>query len=295
LGGKCADLSGEKPPESREESMSPEESPLFQEPGMQVTPTDLLNSMNVHHLRSIEDEKHIIAQAQSLGIEAIAWATAGFESGQVLQLLHSPQSGVVLVNGFMDRAQISKITAITHVCANLAHVLNGSADNVALRFYCGQHSTSQDDLEGPQGLMRSLVTFLVLELLQKRCISISAPIWLSGFQGDLDELSFTDTCQIFYRLVELVPKGVTVYCIIDGISYYERDNFEADYNLMMECFGGIIANSSAVFKLILTSATKSRFASKLQSSQIVSLRNSRMRRPGRSEGFGFRGQISQDD
>jgi hypothetical protein len=278
--------------------MSPKESSPVQEPGTQVTSTQLLEAMNVHHLRAIDDENHIIAQAQSLGIEAIARATAGVQSTQVLQLLHSPESGVVLVNGFMDRAQISKITAITHVCANLAHVLNCSADNVALRFYCGQHSTPQDDLEGPQGLMRSLVTFLILGLLQKGRISISAPIWLSGFQGDLDELSFRDTCQIFCRLVELVPKGVTIYCIVDGISYYERDNFEAEYNLMMQCFSSIIASTSVVFKLILTSATKSSFASQLQPHQIVSLRNSRMRRPARPEDYvqpGFGSSIPQED
>lgn len=265
--------------------MSPGGSPPVQEPGTQATTTQLLDVMNVHHLRAIEDENHIIAQAQSLGIEAIGWASSGFQSPEVQQLLHSLQSGVVLVNGFMDRAQINKITAITHVCANLAHVLNCSADNIALRFYCGQHSTSQDDLEGPQGLMRSLVTFLILGLLQKGCISISAPIWLSGFQGDLDKLSFRDTCQIFYRLVELVPKGVTIYCIIDGISYYEIDKFEKEYSFMMDCLGSIIASTSAVFKLILTSATKSRFASQLQPYQIVSLRNPRVRRSARSEDY----------
>jgi hypothetical protein len=132
---------------------------------------------------------------------------------------------------------------------------------------------------GPQGLMRSLVAFLVLSLVQNECISDSEPIHFSAFQGDLEELSFQDTCQLFYHLMELVPKEISVYCVVDGISYYERPGWKPDYDLMMECFRSIIANKAiaAVFKLLLTSPTVSRWLPDLMPHQRVSLRNLRTR------------------
>jgi len=245
-----------------------------------VTPRQLLGLMNVHHLGALDDEQHIIRRGRSLNSDAISHAATMFQTTQVQQLLHSPESGVVLVNGCTDRSQNTKISPITHVCATLTHALRRSARaNVVLAFFCGQHSTSNDDLMGPQGLMRSLVAFLVLSLVQNECISDSAPIWFSAFQGDFEKLSFKDICQLFYHLVELVPKEITVYCVVDGISYYERQVWKGDYDLMMECFGSIIANKAiaAVFKLLLTSPTVSHWLPDLMPHQRVSLRNSRTR------------------
>jgi hypothetical protein len=245
-----------------------------------LTPRQLLGLMNVHHLRALEDEQHIIRRGRSLNREAISHAASMFQTTQVRQLLHSLESGVVLVNGCSDRSQNTKISPITHVCATLTDALRRSdSTSVVLAFFCGQHSTSKDDLMGPQGLMRSLVAHLLLSLVQNECISESAPIWVSAFQGDFEELSFKDICQLFYHLVELVPKQIMVYCVVDGISYYERDVWKGDYDLMMECFGSIIANKAiaAVFKLLLTSPTVSRWLTDLTPHQRVSLRNMRAR------------------
>jgi hypothetical protein len=250
------------------------------EPATLLTPRQLLGLVNVHHLRAHEDEQHIIRRGHSLDKEAVSHAASMFQTTQVQQLLQSPESGVVLVNGCSDRSQNTKISPITHVCATLTHVLSRSdSANVVLAFFCAQHSTSKDDLVGPQGVMRSLIAQLLLSLVQNECISESAPIWVSAFQGDFEELSFTDICQLFYDLVELVPKRIMVYCVVDGISYYERDVWKEDYDLMMECFGSIIANKcmAVVFKLLLTSPTVSRWLPDLTPQQRVSLRNMRVR------------------
>jgi len=150
---------------------------------------------------------------------------------------------------------------------------------------------------GPQGLMRSLVAFLVLSLVQNECISDSAPIRLA-FQGDFEALSFKDVCQLFYHLVELVPNGLKVFCIVDGISYYERQVWKGDYDLMMQCFGSIIANKAPVFKLLLTSPTVSRWLPDLRPDQRVSLRNLRNRGAANPETYlqpAFGNLVSQED
>jgi hypothetical protein len=262
--------------------MSPKQSPPVYESAMAVTPRQLLRLMKVHHLTALDDEHRIIRRGgHSMDSDAISHAASMFQTSQVQQLLHSPNSGVVLVNGCTDRSQHTKISPITYVCATLTHALRRSPDrNVVLVFFCGQHSTSNDDLMGPQGLMRSLVAHLVLTLVQDAYISDSAPIQFPSLQGDIEELSFKCICQLFYSLVELVPKGITLHCVVDGISYYEKPVWKENYDLMMECFGSIITNEAmgAIFKLLLTSPTTSHWLlSLLMPHQRVSLRNLRRR------------------
>ncbi|KAE9373805.1 hypothetical protein N431DRAFT_407513 [Stipitochalara longipes BDJ] len=269
-------------PEQSGEYKTPKESPPVYEPSTPVTPKQLLGLMNVHHLRALDDEQHIIRRCQSLDSEAISHAATIFQTTQVQKLLQAPESGVVLVNGYTDRSQNTKITPITYVCATLTCALRRSASaNVVLAFFCGQHSSSQDDLLGPQGLLRSLVADIVLSLAQNECILEAAPIWFPASQRDFEELSFKDICQLFFHLVELVPKEIPVYCVVDGISFYEREGWREDYDIMMECFGSLIANNAVAtaFKLLLTSPTVSRWLSDLMPShQKISLRNKRTRR-----------------
>jgi len=262
--------------------MSPKQSPPAYESATPLTPRHLLQLMKVHHLGALDDEHHIIRRGgHSINRDDISQAANMFQTNQVQQLLHLPNSDVVLVNGCTDRSQHTKVSPITYVCATLTHALRRSPNrNVVLAFFCGQHSTSNDDLAGPQGLMRSLVAHLVLTLVQDTYISDSAPIQFPPLQGDIEQLSFKSICQLFYSLVELVPKGVTLHCVIDGISYYERPVWREDYDLMMECFGNIITNEAmgVIFKLLLTSPTTSHWLLPLlMPHQRVSLRNLRRR------------------
>jgi hypothetical protein len=260
-------------------------SPSPEEPKTYVNPQVLLGMMNVHHLKAIDDEQLIIRRGNSMDSEATSHAATMFQTPQIQNLLKSAGSGVVLVNGCTDRSQNTKISPLTYVCANLTHTLrNSTATKVVLAFFCGQHTSSQDDLIGPQGLMRSLVADLILSLTRIGCGLEVAPSWFPDSQENGEQLSFPDTCQLFYHLVELVPKATRIYCVVDGISYYERQDLKEDYDLMMKCFDSIILNDTvaADFKLLLTTPSVSRWLSGLPESKQISLRNMRTKsnRPG---------------
>lgn len=256
--------------------------------GTPVTPRRLLESMDINHLGAVDDEQHVLRRSQTLNGDTTSYAASMFQSSQVQQLLRAPESGIVLVNGHTDRSQNTKITPISHVCATLIQALRRSANNnLVLSFFCGQHTATTDSLTGPQGLMRSLVAYLVLSLVQNECIPDSAPILLEDFEGDFKHLSFQDICQLFHSLMAHVRREMTVYCIIDGISYYERQDWKDDYNLMMECFGSIISHQATIapFKLFVTSPTTSRWLNYLEPHQHVSLRNTRARGSSNPEAY----------
>ena len=127
--------------------------------------------------------------------------------------------------------------------------------------------------------MRALVASLILNLSQNGWISDSVPLKLPFTPGDIEELCLRDTCDVFYSLIRLVPSKVSVYCIVDGISYYERDLWREDFSLMMTCFGSIIDDETleSYFKLLLTSPTRSVTLCDLLLHQRVSLRGARAR------------------
>jgi hypothetical protein len=230
--------------------------------------------MNVHHLLAINDETHIIRRGRSIDTAAIAQAAPMVKTPQVQQLFHTRQSGIVLVDGCADRSQMSKVSPLSYICANLSTVLRSGPTNIILTFFCGQHLASDDHLQGPQGLMRVLVVSLILSLIQNWAISDSMPLQLPNLRGKVEGLLLKDICELFHHVLRLVPEKMSVYCLLDGVSYYERDAWRDDFSIMMICFGNIIDDEtlSTCFKLLLTSPTRSRWLANLMPHQRVSLR-----------------------
>lgn len=244
------------------------------------------------------------------------------QTPEIQQLLHSFEPGIVLVDGCADRSQIGTISPISFVCSNLAqalrrHDLTGQASPVMV-FFCGQHVASNDPLQGPQGLVRSLLSQLVLLLVQNCWLEDGAGIGLpfdvplspagsrrgndyvySGaghesddyFGGDnmgmgtegVEEdgnilLTLSDLCRLFHSLLGLIPRETFIFCIVDGISSYQREVWRKDYELVLGLFGKIImdARLSGLFKVLLTSPTISLpLPNDLIPHKKVSLRNER--------------------
>lgn len=197
--------------------------------------------------------------------------------------------------------------------------MTGQASPV-LVFFCGQHVASNDPLQGPHGLMRSLLSQLVLVLVQNCWLEDGAGIDVPGdgpsssvggsqggdyFGSDhtggsmgmgtygVEEdgsmlLTLPDLCQLFHMLLGLIPRETFIFCIVDGISYYDREAWREDYELVLGWFGEIVVDPrlGGLFKVLLTSPTISMPLSngfKLIPHQKVSLRSQR----GNGSGYGI--------
>ncbi len=250
-----------------------------------ITPSRLLALLNVNHLAAINDETHVMRRGKSLDSGAIGQAAVMIKTPQVEQLLHAPQSGIVLVEGCGDRSQATtRISPISYVCATLAQALrasdttgpNAGSTNVVLVFFCGQHVVNNDDLQGPQGLIRSLLAQLILILVQNEWMSETAPIKIP--QEVTGSLSLEDDCWLFYQLLGLIPRQTSVFCLVDGISYYERECWRRDYDLAIDVFAKIISDEKLgiCVKLLMTSPTTSNWLSNLAPHQRVTLRSVRV-------------------
>jgi len=246
-----------------------------------ITPQTLLSLLNVHHLSALEDERYVLGRGRGLDAESVARVAEMIKAPQVHQLLTAPQPGVVVVDGRLDRAQhTARVTPLSFVCASLAHALRQTGAPVLI-FFCGRNLRGDDHLQGPEGMMRSLLAQLVLLLLQQRwiedCAAISLPSYLQGRDGVVD-LPLDEICQLFRSLLRVVQGESGLVCIVDGISLFETDAWQEDYGVVMRCLLPAAEDISlpAPFKLLMTSPTSTRLPQAfVPFDRRVSIRNRR--------------------
>jgi hypothetical protein len=128
--------------------------------------------------------------------------------------------------------------------------------DITLHFFCSQHVASNDDLQGPRGLIRSLLS----QLLH---IWPTAPLHevdLAGFNSNHEFISMEDLCQLFELLLSQLTMHTTVFCIIDNLAQFEKDRWDEDYWHFLRVLGTLIVGqeSGTRFKVLITSSTKSK-------------------------------------
>lgn len=166
---------------------------------------------------------------------------------------NSASSSCLLVNG-KDWTAVGRISAMTIVCALLARsLLDESA--VSIQFFCGLHTNPEDTLSGPRGLLRSLIAQIVII----RGCSMRIPD-----NDEYQELLQYDTQRLCHLLEDQVlglPPNFVLFCIIDGISFFESVEWRNDACLVMNTISRLASNSQkgTIFKVLVTSPVASRY------------------------------------
>lgn len=186
------------------------------------------------------------------------------KAGQVLQenafrhWMWSPKPAKLLIHGcFRGSKTVSPLSLVTATLTEMAR-----ADQhhfVSQVFFCGCHIDPEEDaFSGAKALMRVLIS----QLLQQRPdMNISPSPWeldIDGIRdGDLQQF-----CQLFNLLVHRLPGDVTLYCLIDGMVYYERDDFVADMQYVLTETTRLVGDPTvqASVKLLITAPWRTEMA-----------------------------------
>ena len=166
-------------------------------------------------------------------------------------------SGIFLLVDGNGESAIERTSAMTFVSALLGQSLSDEGVP-CVHYFCGLHDTRSDDLNGPRGLLRSLLAQLV-----------SLYTFRVGFTDNSDYHAFqrfdtTRLCYMFSELVKDLPEGFVLVCIIDGVSLYETSEWAEDLRMILEMLNSITRdlNVYALFKVLATSPMTSRQAVK---------------------------------
>ncbi|KAG9228840.1 hypothetical protein BJ875DRAFT_500410 [Amylocarpus encephaloides] len=131
-----------------------------------------------------------------------------------------------------------------------------STNAIGLVFFCGEHLGSQDPDTGVGGMIRSLISQLLLVYpdFDLRCIDR---------MHSIDYNHVEDLCELFRLLISQLPPHMSVFCVIDSISFFEENEILRDESdVAVQEFLDIVENTQrywCTFKLLLTSPWKSRF------------------------------------
>ncbi|RDW79368.1 hypothetical protein BP6252_04006 [Coleophoma cylindrospora] len=271
------------------------------------TPEDLLIIINVNHLQINNDASAVMRRGHTLPAADIGRAAHIITEPRVKELLCSPGPGIVAIDGHFDRTQMGKVSPLSYICAMLSQALlqqspqpftsfrssspvststqpeKGASRDVVLKYFCALHTADSDDLRGPQGLIRCLTTQLILSMVANEWIghadAVHLPYLRDGAEELLEQRNLDAFCRLFTALIRLIPPDVSIYCLVDGWSAYEREElWRADYDVVLNEFleAANTSNSedSSHFKLLLTSPTACGWLSNiLLPGQRVSLRN----------------------
>ncbi|PWY71868.1 hypothetical protein BO83DRAFT_446215 [Aspergillus eucalypticola CBS 122712] len=170
---------------------------------------------------------------------------------------HHPD--LILVDANINSSGLSKVSAISVFCATLvSSMIEVHPDEVVVQFFCGLHTAPLDPWHGPNGLVRSIIMQLLMKLVKMNILDLKF-INNRDYLSDLEEHDLNKLCKTLYSLVSQFPADTRVYCIIDSISWFDKNKTFAELATVMNWLKYMVEDRSLIpiFKIMLTNPMKS--------------------------------------
>lgn len=252
------------------------------------TQTEILyNSLDIDHDRDVvaEDVSNLLRLAGTLSRASQDRSVSLMQSPRLQSWLTCTTSSVLHVNGhmFSSASGEQRQSPLSFVCAKLVDVLvpktgrklaKGTSTVLAVCWFCGQHTDcsqrkGSDYDAHPTGMMNNLISQLLIQLCSLDQIDYDLDLDLKNStvlqsfiqsgnlnqEGGSHSTCIKTLCQIFTELVCLLPEGIILFCIVDGISYYEDEDRVEELHQIMSTLTDLANEiwAGRVFKLLTTS------------------------------------------
>jgi len=238
-----------------------------QPPGLMINPTkpitpqttspvQLISLLEVPLEQEVCDLDFVLRQSKAFDTTSKAYGAIVISNPRFQRWMAATESDLIHVDGHLDPSRFGKTSPISYFCANLARLLEDSPTSITLHFFCGQHVASNDGLQGPRGLIRSLLA----QLLRAWPAPILHGVDLAGFTGQHASIPIEDLCQIFELLLRQIPIHCTIFCIIDDFAQFEKERWDDEYWHVLRMLGTLIVGQEfgIRFLVLITSSTKSK-------------------------------------
>lgn len=187
--------------------------------------------------------------------------------------LTDPHSDILLVDAHVGSQTGGRTSSMSVFCATLVQSLMEHSKSFTrqrcasfvLYHFCGLHYNKSGNLEGPSGLIRSLLGQLLRAWPRDQPPGIQFEKSLLDVESGHTESDVRAACQIFQRLVSVLPPGTTIHCIIDGVSEFDTDLWQRSRYLKMviNCLRASVMSSGtsggheAYLKVLMTCTNSS--------------------------------------
>ena len=212
---------------------------------------------------TVADVQKVTAHGHSLSLSEQERTEYFVNSRPFKAWFTSQHSALMLVNG---NADVERISSMSFAGGLLVRAFQRSGVLVP-SFFCGLHTNSKhEDI-----LVRQLVAGLACQLLT------AWDDWDLSFLttesiARLKDNSMRMLCRLFANLIKQLPEGQLVFCVMDGINYYETRFLQQDLLAFFSMLKDLNkdAEVKAVVKILITTPVASRCAGQiLDKEQIV--------------------------
>ncbi|KAI6779287.1 uncharacterized protein J7T54_001017 [Emericellopsis cladophorae] len=233
---------------------------------------DLLESLCDSRERAApaEDRASVLRKYHQFKAKALARANqlmSNARFGEWVGVLHSD---IILVNGHSGGDTIGSTSPLSVFCAGLTDTFGAPGQNslpqspfIIVEFFCGHHATESSGLEGPQGMMRSLISQALCQWPGNVPLNLQ-PRRHENF-SEAHGWSLSALCELFETIICQLPRELPVWCIIDNISYFETslDGWDQELEVIVASFerfvhvGKRTGAISAPVKILLAAGSRS--------------------------------------
>jgi len=221
-----------------------------------VVATDISIQLNLVYVLSLASQDRVVAFITSPRLQT--WLT-------------SPSSSILHVNGQMfSNEREARQSPLSYFCAKfvdsiVVHHQSSQRENgtpiIAICWFCGQHTNMRTDCDAhPQGMLNNLLAQLIHQMIGSSPHPKVTDYRLSKVDPQLSEL-----CSLFVQLAEALPMDTILFCIIDGISYYEDAECQIDCTEVLSMLTNLTrrAANGPLIKLLITAPLRSHYVHEL--------------------------------
>ncbi|KAK2741994.1 hypothetical protein CKAH01_01421 [Colletotrichum kahawae] len=204
-----------------------------------------------------DDSETILGYSEHADTDERAKAQWLLQTDEFRNWLRENRSSMLLVDGEL---QDSMISPLSWICGGLISALVENPDSAVAFFFAGLHVDMQlpDIDSGPVAMLRSLIAQL---LMSANLPSPDLSFMTKEMIKECREGDCLVLCEMFVKIIKQVPPKTTVYCIIDGVSWYEQSRWLADLGDFAVALEYVARRNntgrSGSLKVLLTSPTQS--------------------------------------
>lgn len=186
----------------------------------------------------------------SFGPDSLRTAHSVLQCPATRNWMIQPQGGVLFINGSPEDELPSRISPITVVLASFAVGLFDDHSSSVIFFFCSLHSW---DSAGPAQLMRSLVK----QLLVQHDFELTFVNTIE-YREKLRRCDLPTLCDAFVQLTRQVLAHQDLFCLLDGICFYESNLWGEDLAMIVDCINQLTSEpAKGSFKVLMTSPWRS--------------------------------------
>ncbi|KAJ2993127.1 hypothetical protein NUW58_g1940 [Xylaria curta] len=224
-------------------------------------------SLTIHEVVSQKTTtERVLRAGYSMGTDKQArakWLMVD-ETNAVGEWFKSKHSGAILVNG---NSCVEMISPLSFFCAMLIQSLKSLEQIIVLNHLCGLHTLKEglgNELRGSFGLLKNLTSQLVAQWHSDELSCLSEE-YVSAIKNEEQNMSFKHLWRLFQTLVQALPPMTPLFIFIDGISYYETEEFAPGTEKLLEAIMQLLESdrTKAMVKVFVSSAHRAMGIKKL--------------------------------